>query len=296
MEPGRSRPEVAVITMVRDEGPLMRLWVDHYARHVGIDNLVVLDDNSVDGSTEGLGCTVHRLPPLKGGDAFEPTRMHLVNGIASGLLAAYDYAVFVDADEFLVTDPAKYATLPDLIEARGRPPVLGVVGLNLLQLPQVEPEPLDLSRPLLRQRGFAKLIPLMCKPSVKRVKAGWAVASHAIHAPYAVEPELFMIHLKFADRARLAEVAAARHAVSLADGRAEGASWGRDADYVLQVFDETVAEADPASAPEFDPYSAGLEDMVIFLNGRHRTPKMGQLGAVRKQPLVRMPERIRDSL
>ncbi len=296
MEPGRSRPEVAVITMTRDEGDLMRVWVDHYARHVGLENLIVLDDNSVDGSTDGLGCTVHRLPRLQGGDAFEPTRMRLVNGIATGLLAAYDYVVFVDVDEFLVTDPAKYATFPDLIEARGRPAVLGVVGLNLVHLPHVEPEPLDLSRPLLRQRSFAKFTPLMCKPSVKRVNAGWAVASHGIRAEYAVEPELFMIHLKFADRARLAEVSALRNEVSRADGRAEDASWGRGADRVLALFDQAVAGADPATMPEFDPCSAGLEEVVIFLNGRHRTPKQGQLAALRSQPLVRLPERIRDAL
>ena len=48
--------------------------------------------------------------------------------------------------------------------------------------------------------------------------------------------------------------------------------------------------------PEFDPYTAGLEDLVIFLNGRHRTPKQGQLAALRNQPLVRLPERIRDAL
>ena len=90
------RPEVAVITMARDEGDLLSLWVSHYARHVGIDNLVVLDDNSVDGSTDGLGCTVHKVPPLKGGLDFEPVRMRLMNGIAGGLLAAYDYVVFVD--------------------------------------------------------------------------------------------------------------------------------------------------------------------------------------------------------
>ena len=109
------RPEVAVITMARDEGDLLPLWVSHYARHVGIDNLVVIDDNSVDGSTEGLGCTVHRVPELKGGLDFEPVRMRLMNGIAGGLLAVYDYVVFVDVDEFLVTDPDVYPTLPDLL-------------------------------------------------------------------------------------------------------------------------------------------------------------------------------------
>ncbi len=290
------RPEVAVITMARDEGELLSLWVAHYARHVGIDNLVVLDDNSVDGSTEGLGCTVHRVPQLKGGLAFEQVRMRLMNGIASGLLAAYDYVVFVDVDEFLVTDPAVYPTLPDLLEDRGRPEAVGVVGLNVVHVPSVEPEPLDLGRPLLEQRSFAKFTPLMCKPSIKRVNAGWAVSSHGLKAPYAIDPELFMLHLKFADRSRLAEVARLRNEVSKADGRAEEASWGKEADQVLAIFDAVVADVDPAAVPEFDPATADLDDMVIFLNGRHRTPKQGQIAALRNQPLTRIPQRLVGSI
>ena len=116
-----AKPEVAVITMARDEGELLPLWVSHYARHVGIDNLVVLDDNSVDGSTEGLGCTVHRVPELKGGLAFEPVRMRLMNGLAAGLLAVYDYVVFVDVDEFLVTDPASTRPCPTCSRTAGAP-------------------------------------------------------------------------------------------------------------------------------------------------------------------------------
>jgi hypothetical protein len=290
------RPEVAVITMARDEGDLLRLWVAHYARHVGIDNLVVLDDSSVDGSTDGLGCTVHKVPPLAGGLDFEPVRMRLVNGIGQGLLAVYDYVVFVDVDEFLVTDPSRFPTFPDLIEARGRPEAIGAMGLNVVHVPSAEPAPLDLGRPLLEQRGYAKFTPLMCKPSIKRIPAGWAISSHGLKAPYAIDPELYMLHLKFADRARLAEVARLRNEVSRADGRAEDASWGKAADEMVRIFDEVVADVDPLAVGEFDPATVNLDDMVIFLNGRHRTPKQGQIAALRKQPLTRIPHRLLGTL
>ncbi|KAA1418780.1 hypothetical protein F0U44_09830 [Nocardioides humilatus] len=290
------RPEVAVITMARDEGDLLSLWVAHYAKHVGIDNLVVLDDNSADGSTEGLGCTVHRVPELKGGLDFEPVRMRLVNGIGQGLLAVYDYVVFVDVDEFLVTDPTRYPTFPDLIEARGRPEAMGAIGLNVVHVPSVEAQPLDLGRPVLEQRGYAKFTPLMCKPSIKRINAGWAISSHGLKAPYEIDPELYMLHLKFADRARLAEVARLRNEVSQADGRAEDASWGKAADEIVRIFDEVVAGVDPLEIGEFDPATASLEEMVIFLNGRYRTPKQGQIAALRKQPLTRIPHRLLGTL
>jgi hypothetical protein len=105
-----------------------------------------------------------------------------------------------------------------------------------------------------------------------------------------------MLHLKFADRTRLAEVAALRNAVSKADGRAEDASWGKEADQVLAIFDEVVADVDTTAIPEFDPAAANLDEMVIFLNGRHRTPKQGQIAALRKQPLTRIPQRLVGTL
>ena len=170
------------------------------------------------------------------------------------------------------------------------------MGLNVVHVPSLEPEPLDLGRPLLEQRSFAKFTPLMCKPSVKRINAGWAISSHALKAPYSIDPELFMLHLKFADRDRLAEVAALRNAVSKADGRAEDASWGKEADEMLAIFDEAVADVDSAAIPEFDPAAANLQDMVIFHNGRHRTPKQGQIAALKKQPLTRIPQRLVGTL
>ena len=115
-------PTVAVLTMARDEGPLLRVWAEHHARLVGAGNVLILDDSTSDGSTDALGdlgCTLHRLPTFRG-ERFEGARMQLVSGIAQGLLAVYDYVVFVDADEFLVVDPA-HAGLAELLLARGLP-------------------------------------------------------------------------------------------------------------------------------------------------------------------------------
>ena len=40
-------------------------WIAHYAAQVGMESLVVIDDNSTDGSTDDLPCTVVRIPPLE---------------------------------------------------------------------------------------------------------------------------------------------------------------------------------------------------------------------------------------
>ncbi|MFT4261849.1 MAG: glycosyltransferase family 2 protein [Nocardioides sp.] len=284
-----------VLTMVRDEGPMLRRWVEHHAGLVGAANLLVLDDQSADGSTDearALGATVHRLPPLSG-SGFERTRMRLVSGIAEGLLEAYDYAIFLDADELLVLDPA-HATLADLVSMRGYPEAIGVTGLNVVHTPGEAP--LDLTRPLGRQRRHAIFAPGMCKPAVKRVPARWAMASHGLRAPYAPDPQLFMLHLKFADRGRLEEIAAARHAAFVADGRARASTWSQPADEIVAALDEAVAGLAGASAPvpEFDPDTIDLASLIVEDGEVFRPLRQGQLQALTLQSPTRIPARLED--
>lgn len=58
-------PSLAVVTMARDEGAVLRRWVDWYAGQVGAEHVIVLDDGSTDGSTDDLPCPVLHLPPLR---------------------------------------------------------------------------------------------------------------------------------------------------------------------------------------------------------------------------------------
>jgi Glycosyl transferase family 2 len=287
-------PRIAVITMARDEGQMLRVWVDHYARHVGRENLVVLDDGSTDGSTDDLRCTVHRLPGLPGRAGFELARMALVSGIAQGLLAVYDYVAFVDVDEFLVPDPARYATLPDLVADRWDREVIGAVGLNLVHVPG-EPT-LDLSRPVLEQRRHAIFTPLMCKPALKRVPAAWAVSSHGIRTPYDVDPSLLLLHLKFADRDRFATMSQRRNDVNAADGRAGKSTWSRPADDLVRVFDEVMSSVDPEAVRELELSPELVADVVSEVDGVFRTPRQGQLQALRQEPVIRLPQRLAGTL
>jgi hypothetical protein len=290
--PPGTPPRVAVMTVVRDEGWMIRKWVDHHGRQVGLDNLVVLDDNSSDGSTDDLPCTVHTIPGFPEG-RFENARMQLMSGIALGLLAVYDYVAFVDADEFLVPDPARHATLVDLVAAREPQEVIGCMGLNVVHHLDAEPADLDLSRPVLEQRSFAKFLPIMCKPSVKRTPAPWRFSSHGISAKYEVDPELFLLHLKFVDRAHLKAVSDRRRAMVELDGRAKGSTWSHTGDEMTQMLRDFVGDADPSTAPEFTPGSVDLGAAIVQEN-RHtwKGARPGQIAAMKQQPLVRLPERL----
>lgn len=271
---------------------MLRRWVDHYGRHVGVEHLLVFDDNSSDGSTADLPCTVHHMPTMPGGEQFEHARMQVVNGIALGLLAVYDAVIFTDVDEFLIPDPDQYPTLIDFLAARPERDVLAPLGLNVLHHVHVEPD-LVPDQPILGQRRFAKFVPLMCKPSIKRVPANWVGASHGIKSPFSVDRDLFMFHMKFADRSTLRTMSERRNDMVKADGRASKTSWNRSADSVVGMLEEFVGDADPATVPEFDPAAVDLSKIVEDQgNGRFRPAKIGQLTWMRNQPLVRIPERL----
>lgn len=281
---------LAALTMVRDEAEMLPRWLDHYGAQCGVENLFVLDDNSSDGSTDDLPCSVLRLPDLAGRH-FEKTRMTLVSGIAAGLLAAYDAVLFADADEFLVADPAKYAGLTDLLAARPERRALGAMNLNVVHDVASEP-PLDPRAPVLGQRRLAKFVPLMCKPAVKRTSAPWVAASHGLEEPFEIDPDLYLFHLKFADRDLLRAAGDRRKVLADAEGRAAATSWQFHGDELVDLLAEITAEGAASRAKPFTPPRRKLGRIVQQMdNGSFRATGARQVPAMRKQPLVAVPER-----
>jgi len=283
---------VAAVTMVRDEAFWLPRWIAHYSRECGSpERLLVIDDNSSDGSTDDLPCPVVRIPPLRDGSSFEGTRMRLVSALAAGLLEVHEAVLFADADEFLVADPAKHETLADFVTANPDPPVFGAVGLNVLHHP-TEPG-LRPDQPLLAQRGLATFLSLMCKPALKRVPAAWGWASHGIRSPFAVHPDLFLFHAKFADRDLLRSSAEHRRALVEMDGRAARTNWSEGADPALAVLDR-MSDVDPAKVLEFRVTADLVADVVRHKGRLHRAIGLGQMKATATNPVVRIPERFAD--
>lgn len=288
-------PEIAVVTVVRDEATMLPRWVAHYSRQVGgPERLVVLDDNTVDGSTDGLPCPVIKLPKREHAD-WAVVRIRMVNAMATSLMQTYDAVAFADADEFLVADPRKYADLRELVADRPDAKAIGAMALNVVHRVGVE-QALDPARPVLRQRRTAKFIPKMCKPAIKLGTGHWGYGSHGVRLPYEIDPDLYLFHLKFADRDHLAATAAHRKALTEAADRGQDASW-RLGEEVVEVLDTMEFPSELKEVPRFRPRPDKLARIVERDNGGlWHSVGGGQVRAMQERPLVRIPKQFRDAL
>ncbi len=289
-----SMPRVVALTMARDEADLLPRWVDYYGRQVGVENLIVLDDNSADGSTDDLPCMRLRLPPGPWQPSWAQARLDLVNGLSRGLLACYEVVVFVDIDEFLVPDPAHYDGLADYLGKNRDRDVIAPLAVNVLHKPSLEPT-LDPTQPLLAQRHFVKFAPGMCKPLVKRKPADWLASFHGIAAPFEIDPRLWMMHLKYCDVSLLMKVSAGRHARHR-EGRGHPRSaWALGSNELASQLSSWVQTPDEQRVQEFDPSELDLSTVVRRKGGRRFRSHGPQLSAMERNPLRRLPERFRTA-
>lgn len=290
-------PRAVAMTMVRDESDMLPRWIDYYGRQLGVQNLIVLDDNSTDGSTDDLPCMLYRLPPEPWKRRWAPTRARLANGLARGLLACNDVVIFTDVDEFLVPDPDKHDGLLDYLAHRSDWPVIAPLAFDVMHNARVEPA-FDPDRPLLEQRRFVKFSPAMCKPLLKRVPANWEPAFHAIHASFEVDPDLFMLHLKYYDETALARVAEHRYRIRETEGRGSPRSfWAKSPDKLKNLLSTwtSPAKEDGGVVRVVDVEQLDYRDLISERSDGTWRANANQVTGLSKSPLRELPERFRGA-
>ena len=176
---------IAAVTMVYNEPVWLPVWLRHHSRLVGLENCLVLDHGSDDGSTAGLGVVVERVARTV---LDEVERARVISDRVRDLLGSFDAVIHSDVDELLVP--------------RGRLPssmggVVTAVGLDLQHLPDEEPV-FDPALPLGEQRRWVRFSAAICKPVLVNEPVRWEAGFHGCNAA-SVFGDLYLVHLRYAD-------------------------------------------------------------------------------------------------
>ncbi len=186
-------PPLAIITMTYNEAGKLPIWLRYYGRQVGLKHCYVIDHGSDDGSTAAMGEANRIVLPRSPQD--EDRRVGLVTDLTRGLLRYYQRVAYVDVDELLLADPARYADLRDYA-ARMTTDAVTSVGLEIVH-GTGEP-PLRSDAGVGGQRGSAIFSSSMCKTNMVGRAVNWAPGWHA-HDGAPRFDDLYLLHLRHAD-------------------------------------------------------------------------------------------------
>ncbi len=186
---------VAVITFVFNESVNLPIWIGYFGRLFGEVNLFVVDRGSTDGSTANLGQVNKIVLPRNAFD--EVSKTGFIMHLHRCLLYYYDSVIYTDCDELLVPDPALYSDLGDYLQKNDREYVSSI-GLNVQHIITLE-LPLDLDRPILSQRKYARFTSTECKTLISRIPMRWLPGFHCCDKPPMIDKDLFLFHLKLMD-------------------------------------------------------------------------------------------------
>jgi len=228
---------IAFVTMVRDEPVFLPLWVRHYAAIAPRAQLFILFDGLDQQVPDAAdGCQVLRLPQGVAGPGWDDARWRMLSGFANTLLERFDVVVLNDVDELIVLDPEAG---DDLAAAFAEAADIGVISpfaIELVHRTDLEPEPLNLTRPLLAQRRHGRINASYCKPCIVARKVIWSLGGHYSDFPTLhLSRKLFLFHLRAMDAGLLRDRQVLRRAhVADAGGRivdqVAGQGWSRTAD------------------------------------------------------------------
>lgn len=264
---------IAALTMVHRDHWALSQWYSHHAASLGADALYVIAHGADPKIAEICPGASVLTVPRDGFAGFDRTRGQMMDGIAAGLLHAYDWVIRTDADELLCWDSARHASLSAAFAAAADAPVLTALGFDVVALPDEAPRPRALvaGRHLAFSGHYSKAV--ACRRAIPFQLHGVRVAPRRVDGfPFTMPRGLYLAHLKYADRAALARANAVREAVGQSGEKgAPGTGWSAasaDTEAFLENFvtkpqvawDEAEAQAFVAlsRAPKRD-----LETVVV---------------------------------
>lgn len=283
-----SKKPLAVVTMVRNDHDWARKWIAHYARQVQSrrDLYVILHGPDAELEAIFADCSLMTIPLLDHGIAnFERRRLDFEHFFIRGLQAYFRCVLMVDIDEFVAVDPSRGRPLwAHLAETHRGEMVRSALGFEVVDPEGDDAPPLDLARPVLAQRPWVFCNAQYCKPCAFYFNFGGATHHRVWGAPWVIDEDLMLFHMRYADRARFDAYAASRRAYFDEQAQAGGAaskSW-RNPRRQFRLAMEEVASRPRA---ELTPgRRAALRREIL-----HGFAETGKIGGV-ASGLLRVPQ------
>ena len=114
-----------------------------------------------------------------------------------------------------------------------------------------------------------------------------------MRTPYAVDPDLWMFHMKFGDRDHLQEAADHRQRMVEADGRSRDTQWRQGGDTLVDLLERITQGPTPQTSRSScrRPGRSSTHSSSRTRKGNWRAPEGSQMKLMENRPLVRIPQR-----
>ena len=197
---------IAAITMVRNDDFYLEKWVEYYGAQLGKENLYIYYDG-LDQKVAPFCKGTHAEAVEKIGTqvvSAEKGRLKFLSGHAARLMQeGYDLVIGVDADEFIVVDPALGKTLPEYLDSLDIKGSASALGLDFGQKLGEEAD-ITSDKPFLQQRHYAQLGTRYTKPSILAAPLTWGSGFHRIKGHnFHIAKDLYLLHFGYFDMKRL---------------------------------------------------------------------------------------------
>ncbi|TAG30137.1 MAG: hypothetical protein EAZ40_01805 [Rhodobacterales bacterium] len=208
-------PNIAFVTMVRDDHFFLKLWVDYYARHVPRQHLFILLDGFDQTPPDfTAGCQILTLPRSEPGPGWDTRRWKMLADFNATLLGRFDVVVLNDVDEFIVADPASGIPLLDALARAVEVGVITPFAVDVIHRYDLCPAPIDPAQPILRQRPHVRVDATYAKPCINALPVRFDTGGHCSDFPTLnLDPALYLFHFHFFDRSALKARQASRNAI-----------------------------------------------------------------------------------
>lgn len=188
---------IAVITMARNDEFFLNRWVAYYGPLLGEKNLYIYLDGLDQKAPAGAGdanVSIVEKQGVKVVDA-ENRRLNFLSDRAAELFGqGYDLVIGCDSDECLAVDPKVGKTLPEYLSSLDIKASVSALGVDVGQHLNCE-APLDKTKPILAQRGYALLNSRFTKACVIARPVRWGRGFHRVRGKsFHIDPNLYLFH------------------------------------------------------------------------------------------------------